>query len=275
MRPFNLAHLTLSAPPAESIAAAKAAGFDALGIRIAPRRPDEPYPVQVIGAPATIRAIREQARDAGVTIANVQAYQFFPDTRDQDMRAMIDATHALGVRTILAYSFDPDEARFLERFGRYCDTARAAGIHIAVEFLPYSQIRDLSGALQIIEKSGATNAGVCIDALHLHRSGGSVSDVRRLDPNRISLVQLCDARQSDRPMSGQELMTEARTGRLPLGAGILPLFDLLDALPADVEIEYELAPAERAGMSPLDKARAARADLARFARAYDAHCARR
>lgn len=271
MRPFNLAHLTLSAPPAESISAAKEAGFRSLGIRIAPRRPDEPYAVQVIGAPGTIRAIRQQADDAGVTIANVQAYQFFPDTRDEDMRAVVDATHELGVRTILAYSFDPDEVRFLDRFARYCDAARSADIRVAVEFLPYSQIRDLSDALGIIDRSGATNAGVCIDALHLQRSGGSVDDVRALDPARIALVQLCDARRRDAPMSDNELMTEARTGRLPLGEGALPLFELLDALPPDVEIEYELAPAERAAWTPLDKARAAHAEMQRFIASYEAH----
>ena len=128
MRTFTLAHLTLGAPPAESIAAAKAAGFGALGIRIAPRRPDEPYPVRILGQPDTIRAIRQQARDAGVIISNVQAYQFFPDTRPEDMQSVVETTHALGAPVILAYSFDPDEGRFLDRFARYCEQARDAGI---------------------------------------------------------------------------------------------------------------------------------------------------
>ena len=271
MRPFNLAHLTLSAPAAASIDAAKAAGFEAVGIRIAPRRPDEAYPAQLLGAPDAVRGIKRQASEVGVTIANVQAYQFFPDTRWEDMQAVVDTTHELGAPAILAYSFDPDEARFTERFARYCDEARKANIRIAVEFMPYSQVRDLSSALALLDRAGAPNAGVCLDVLHLHRSGGSVADLAHIDRGRIALVQLCDAQRRDMPMTDAELMSEARTGRLPAGEGELPLFDFLDALPDDVEIEYELAPASRATLLPLEKARAARADLDRFLPAYAAH----
>src|SRR5581483_7038840 len=162
-------------------------------IRIAPRRPEEPYPVRIIGEPETIRSIRQQARDAGVRISNVQAYQFFPDTRWEDVQAVIATAHELGAPMILAYSFDPDQARFLDIFARYCEEARKAGIRIAIEFLPYSQIRNLPGALDVIDRSGASNAGVCIDALHLHRSGGSVGDVAHVSAERLALVQVCDA----------------------------------------------------------------------------------
>src|SRR5205085_3511516 len=136
--------------------------------------------------------------------------------------------------------------------------ARKANIGITVEFMPYSQVRDLSSALRLLDRAGAPNAGVCLDVLHLHRSGGSVADLAHIDRRRIALVQLCDAQRRELPMSDAELMAEARTGRLPAGEGELPLFDFLDALPEDVEIEYELAPASRAALSPLEKARAAR-----------------
>src|SRR4051812_38557794 len=143
VRPWTLAHLTLGAPPSESISAAQEAGFSGVGIRIAPRRPEEPFPVRIIDAPETIRAIRAEAHAAGVAISNVQAYQFFPDTRWEDLQAIVATAHALGAPVILAYSFDPDQARFLDRFARYCQEARAAGIRVAVEFLPYSRLRNL------------------------------------------------------------------------------------------------------------------------------------
>ncbi len=269
--PYTLAHLTLGAPPAESIAAARAAGFSALGIRIANRAPEDPYPVRVIGEREAIRAIRRQASDAGVRIANVSAYQFFPETRWADVQPVIATAHELGAPFVVAYSFDPDEARFLAVFARYCEEAQAAGVRIALEFLPYSRVRNLPSALDIIDRSGASNAGVVIDALHLHRSGGSATDVARVDPARIAYVQLCDARLPVGSMSEAELMAEARTARLPAGEGDLPLFALLDALPDGVEVEYEVAPAARAAWTPLDKARAARCDADRFLAAYRAH----
>ena len=70
-------------------------------------------------------------------------------------------------------------------------------------------------------------------------------------------------------------MAEARTARLPPGEGDLPLFELLDVLPHEVELEYEVAPADRAAWSPADKANAARADADRFMRAYLEHSVRR
>ena len=271
MKPLTLAHLTLGAPPAESIVAASAAGFAALGIRIAPRRPQEPYPVRIIGVPEAARALRRQARDAGVVISNVSAYQFYPDTRWEDVQPVVATAHELGAPVIVAYSFDPDESRFLDVFARYCEEARAAGVRIALEFLPYSCIRNLESALDVIDRSGASNAGVLIDALHLDRSGGHPRDIRPIDPKRIAYVQLSDARGRSRPSTEAELMTEARTARLPAGEGDLPLFDLLDALPEDVEVEYEVAPGDRAAWSPVEKARAARADADRFVRAYLEH----
>jgi sugar phosphate isomerase/epimerase len=201
----------------------------------------------------------------------VSAYQFYPDTRWEDVQPVVATAYELGAPAIVAYSFDPDEARFLDVFARYCEEARAAGIRIALEFLPYSRIRDLHGALDIIDRSGASNAGVLIDALHLDRSGGHPRDIRRIDPKRIAFVQLCDIHRRSGPVSEAELMTEARTARLPAGEGDLPLFELLDALPQDMEVEYEVAPASRATASPVEKARAARADADRFLRAYREH----
>jgi sugar phosphate isomerase/epimerase len=96
VRPWTLAHLTLGAPPAESIAAARDAGFAGVGIRIAPRRPEEPFPVRIIGERGAMRAIRLQARDAGVAISNVQAYQFFPDTRWEDLQSVVATAYNAG-----------------------------------------------------------------------------------------------------------------------------------------------------------------------------------
>ena len=227
--------------------------------------------MRIIGERETIRSIRGQARDAGIAISSVQAYQFFSDTRWEEMQSVVATAHELAAPVILAYSFDPDERRFVDLFARYCEEARAAGIRVAVEFLPYSRIRNLDSAVDIIERSGASNAGVVVDALHLDRSGGHPSDIRRIDAKRIAMLQLCDIRRQTGAMTEAELMTEARTARLPPGEGDLPLFELLDALPEDLEIEYEVAPAARAVLSPVEKARAARGDADRFIHAYAAH----
>jgi sugar phosphate isomerase/epimerase len=164
--------------------------------------------------------------------------------------------------------FDPDLARFTPLF-TYCAAARNAGIRVALEFLPYSGVRNIDDAMRVVTDSGASNAGVLLDALHLDRSGATVADIARIPPERITFAQLCDARKWVGPRTDELLVTEARTARLPAGTGDLPLYEFLDALPPGIEIEYEVARADLSQKSALEGA--GRGRMPRFMRAYEAH----
>ncbi len=273
MKTMTLAHLTLSATPAETIDAAARAGFGAVGLRICGRRPGDPFATPLIGNPAALQALRQRAADQGIRLSNVSAYQFYPDVTWEQVAPAIAATHALGIPTIVANGFDADEERFTALFARYCEGAAAAGIRVALEFLPYSGVRDLDTALRIIERSGAGNAGVLLDALHLERSGSLPAEIGAIDPAKIVFAQLCDAKKLIGKRTDDELLQEARGARLPAGEGELPLFAFLDALPPGLEIEYEVARMDLAGRSPLEKAQAAHDDAERFMAAYAAHAA--
>ncbi|APW39129.1 hypothetical protein RD110_19510 [Rhodoferax koreense] len=271
MKNLTLAHLSISAMPTPTIDAAAAAGFGAVGLRICGRRPGDPFAEPVVGDAAAAKGLRKRAADLGIRLSNVSAYQFYPEVQWRDIAPVVDTTQALGIPIIVANSFNPDEAQFTDLFAKYCEAAAKAGIRVALEFLPYSAVRDLQAALRVVERSGASNAGVLLDALHLDRSGGSAADIAKIDPARIVFAQLCDARKLSGPRSDEELLQEARFARLPAGAGDLPLFDFLDALPAGLEVEYEVARVDMAERSPLAKAQAAHDDAVRFMAAYDAH----
>lgn len=261
---LTLAHLSLSAPPAETIAAAAGAGFSAVGLRICARRPGESYPGAIVGDARATRDLRRQIDDAGIRLSNVSAYQFFPEVGWEDLLPVVDTVVLLETPIVVVNSYDTDDTRFTDTFARYCAELAPHGIRIALEFLPYSCVRNLVQAMRIIELSGASNAGVLLDALHLDRSGATAADVARLAPERVIFAQLCDARKLTAPLSDEALQQEARTGRLPAGEGDLPLFDFLDALPSGTEIEYEVTRADMLQSSALDKARAARIDADRF-----------
>lgn len=271
MRPLTLAHLTLGASPIDTVEAAAGAGFVAAGLRICARRPNEPYPATILGDRAALLAVRRRAEDLGVRLSNVSAHQFYPDVDWTHLAPVVEATARLGSPMIVANSFEPDEARFIALLARYCAEAAGAGIRIALEFLPYSAVRTLDDALRVIRGTGAANAGLMLDVLHLNRSGGSAADIARVPPERLFFAQLCDARPRAPGGSPQELMAEARTARLTPGEGALPLYDFLDALPDDLEIEWEIARADMAARPPLEKARIARADSDRYMAAYEAH----
>ena len=272
MRPMTIAHLVLGGTPAENIDAAAAAGFGAVGLRICARRPGDPYTGDpILGNADAARSLRARAAARGVRVSNVSAYQFYPDVGWDDVAPVIDAAATLDAPIIVVNGFDPELARFTGLFAKYCAAAKDAGIRIALEFLPYSGVRTIDEAMRVVMDSGASNAGLLMDALHLDRSGGSVADIARIPADRIAFAQLCDARQWTGPRTNERLLTEARTARLPAGAGDLPLFDFLDALPARTEIEYEVARADLADRTVLEKAQAAAADAERFMATYDAH----
>ena len=275
MTTLGLAPLTLNASPAGAIDAAAQAGFSAVGIRICARRPGEPFSgTPILGNPLAARALRSRAADSGVRLSNVLAYQLHPGVTWDQVAPVIDSTHELGIGTIVVNGFDSDQARFTALLARYCDAAATAKISIALEFMPFSGVRSLDTALAILEEIGAANAGVLLDSLHLDRSGLLPTAIASIPRARIAFAQICDAKRLSGVLSDAELLQEARWARLPAGEGELPLFDFLDALPPNLEVEYEVPRSDLFDSSPLDKARAAFSDATRFMNAYTAYRAR-
>jgi len=132
----------------------------------------------------------------------------------------------------------------------------------------FSETKTIEQAARIVKACGQPNACIVIDAVHLERSGGTVAAIAKVDPRRIGLVQLCDAMKRQTKPSMEDLIVESRTGRLAPGDGELPLFDLLDALPGDIEIEYEVPQPEQAHLPFEERARIAADRLRRFVGDY-------
>jgi sugar phosphate isomerase/epimerase len=250
---LTLGYLTLNAPPADTITAAAEAGFKSVGIRITGRRLADPY-TQVVGNPEMIREIRKRVADGDIQLSNISAYHFYPDVTWDHIKGVVETTAELGAKIIVANTYIADEARFLDLFSRYCEAANTHGIRLAIEFMRYSACKTIEQAARLVEKSGHPNAGFLIDPLHLNRSGGTPEAIKKIDPKRIVFVQLCDAMlRKDNP-TDQDLMAEARTARLRPGSGELPLHDFLDALPQDVEIEYEVPRPEEVNLPLRERA---------------------
>lgn len=92
-----------------------------------------------------------------------------------------------------------------------------------------------------------------LDSLHLERSGSVPADIPSIPTETIAFAQVCDARARKGLMSDEALLEEARTARLPLGAGELPSREFLAALPAGCEVEYEVARSDLSAASPLER----------------------
>jgi sugar phosphate isomerase/epimerase len=263
--PLSLDHLTvINATPLELIDAAAAGGFDAVGLRIVtPFAAKEVFPV--IGQPDVQRALKARMASTSVKIGLIESIWLGADA-DPDALTPAMATGAeLGAAFALVAGNDPDEARLIDNLGRLAGIAKAHGLNIAFEFMPFTQVRSLEQALRVRDKVAAPNLRLLIDALHVSRSGADMPALPRLDSSIVGYVHLCDAPAKLPPPEG--LRDEARLDRLYPGKGALPLDDFLDAMPADVPIGVEAPCRADAHLPAIERGRRAgalaRAFLAR------------
>ena len=262
MRHLTLGYTTVYATPSETLDAAREAGFDFVGIRITGRRPGDPDP-GLVGNPKAILDFRTRLDEHGLRLSSVSTYHFHPELEPDDLLPVLNATAELGASYMVASCYDPDEKRYVAKLASCCEAAKSLRIRVSLEFIPYSAARTLADAVRLVRRTGQPNAGILIDSLHLSRSGGRPADILAVEAELIHFAQICDA-SALRPSSSEGLREEAINGRLYPGDGALPLFEFVDALPADLEIECEFPNAALSGVSPAEKARRAGSALRAF-----------
>ncbi len=272
MRQLTFGYLTLSdCTQIEIIDVAKASGFNSLGLRVEGRRNGDGYPFTIVGDAAKLREVKSRLASTGLRLSNVNGKYLEAHTTTDDIKGLVDAAAELGCPFILANGYDDDEKRTTDNLAKMCELAQKAGnIRIAVEFVPYQSINSLKMAYEMVKRTGMENAGLVPDPLHISRSGGSPTDFSGLDLSRVFYAQICDA-PAQRPDSLDGCLKEARTGRMYPGEGGLPLFDYLDAIPADCELEIEVANAADQKLPPLERGKKVAAAFHKFMDAYEAH----
>jgi len=259
MRQVSLAHLTvLDTTPPELVGVAAAAGFRTIGVRLTATPSVGVPPYDMLHEGPMLRETLARLADTGVSVLDTEFLRFEPEIPVGVPEGFLEASARLGARNVLVMSAEPDESRTLERFCELCDRAAPYGLRVCLEFAIYTGVRTLAHAAQFVARSKRPNAGVLIDALHFSRSGGVPADVAPVDPALLRYAQLCDA-SPDMPGPGDTpaLIREARTGRLLPGEGVLPLAELVAALPADAALAVEAPCRATAELPALERARRA------------------
>lgn len=266
---LTLGFLTLGAQaaPLDVIDAAANAGFGAAGPRISGRYPGDGWP-SVDGRPDALDEIRRVAAVRQVRLSSVSGYYISPQVTLGHLLANVQAAQGVGAPLILQGCFDGDRARVAALLRDYAAAAREAGVRIALEFMPMSELKTLAQTADLIAASGADNVGILVDALHLVRSGATPRDVAALDPSTVYLTQLCDA--PPQLAGGDTLFNEAMAGRRLLGDGGLDLAGLVHALPVSAELELETPAVQHAQLPLGERARHAAEAAQRF---FDQHFA--
>jgi sugar phosphate isomerase/epimerase len=251
MNELSLAHLTIpDASPVELARAAARAGFEGVGLRITGFSPQSEGPA-IVNRPHAIRELRQTLAAGQLCVTSVCSYRMTPEIVVEDYGPVIDACLEIGASTMLITCFIEDRALAAEKINRLAQQTHPLGLRLGIEFLRTSALRSLDDVEDLRGRLAAPNVGHIIDALHLCRSGHQPADLRRVSPEDIYGVQICDAKLS--PPLAEAMAAEVRSRLLP-GEGELPLFKLLDSIGTGAWIEIEAPKASHAGLTTLERA---------------------
>ncbi len=237
-RPISLAALTvLELTPPQMVDCAAEAGFSHVGIRLLPATPTEPQ-YDIVGDTPLLREVERRLADTGVKVLDAEIFRLKPDTLVADYEAALATAARLGASDLLVAGNDPDEARLTDSFAAFCDLAGGYGLSASLEFMPWTDAKDLRQAARIVERTGRDNAGVLIDPFHFSRSRSRIEDIATVSLSRFHFMQFCDVPAAI-PPTMDEILAEARGERLFPGEGGINLIGLLRALPRDIPLSIE------------------------------------
>jgi sugar phosphate isomerase/epimerase len=219
----------------DSIDATIAAGYDGIGLRVH-RSPGLPFH-PVVGDAALIREMK--ARLAGLPVLDLYSFYLQPETDVASFAPAMELGASFGAKYATVMGADTDWSRQRDNFVRTCDLARQFGLICSLEFAVIRPLATLPQTVQLITEA-KRDAVMCIDPLHLARSGGSPADVKALPVKYFPYAQISDGvlepGEPNPALFGKLGMGQRK---MP-GEGTLPLRALLAALPKDVPLSVEL-----------------------------------
>lgn len=232
MNPISLASgVVPEFGPVETIEAARAGGFDMVGLWVDP----------AVWTPAHTRDARAALAATGLPLLDVEVIWLKPDSAMDDHRKVIDVGADLGARNVLCVSSDPDHARTAARLYDLCRHAEGSGMRVALEFGIFTEVKDLQAALGILDRIDHPLKALLIDPIHVDRSGSSIAEIAKLDPALLPYAQFCDApAERPDPADFNAVIRDAIDLREQCGEGALPLAALYQALPPGIPLAIEL-----------------------------------
>ena len=177
-RIFSLAALTvLELSPPAMVEAAARADYSHVGLRLVAATPEEQHFPLVADAELR-RQTQARLRDTGIKVLDLEILRLKPETCVADFEPILAVGAELGGTELLVAGNDPDEARLTERFAALCDLAAGYGIYPHLEFMPWTDVRDLSQAMRVVANADHANGCVLVDAFHFDEA---LAQLGRLD----------------------------------------------------------------------------------------------
>jgi len=180
----------------ERFAAAASAGYQ----RVTLSPPDVE---QAAASGTSAQDLGRQARDLGLRLTVDPVMNWYPDSAPPSSRfAGVAADAALQIcadvgadslSAIATQTSDVPLADLAEPFARLCDAAAEFGAEVHLEFIPFTIVRDLALAWDIVRTADRANGGLVFDTWHFFRGAPDFDLLATIPGERVLQVQLDDA----------------------------------------------------------------------------------
>jgi sugar phosphate isomerase/epimerase len=217
--------------PLETIRAAAAGGFEAVGLWVDPD----------IWTAQTTRNCRAALAETGLELLDVEVIWLKPDSDMGQHKSCIDIGAELGAKHVLCVASDPDMVANATRLAALCRHAEGAQMRVALEFGIFTAVKNLQMAMAVLDDVAHPLRALLVDPIHVDRSGTTAAEIARVPPDLLPYAQFCDARaRRPDPDNFDEIIIDAIDLREQCGVGALPLKAIYDALPANIPLSIEL-----------------------------------
>lgn len=175
--------------------------------------------------------------DNNVSIINAEYFPVMPETDVSGYAAALELAAALGAKRAVTHIHEVDPARIADQLGTLCEMASDLGMEVGLEFTGFAKGCDsLEKAVKLHQAMNRPNLKIAIDALHLFRTGGTLDQLKTLDPQIIGYAQICDGPHFRK---SNDYVEEAMNRMIP-GEGMFPLRALIDILGAHADLDIEV-----------------------------------
>ncbi|MEP2101350.1 MAG: sugar phosphate isomerase/epimerase [Parasphingorhabdus sp.] len=187
--------------------------------------------------PSDKAVFQSQLADNDVSIINAEYFPVIPEVDVTGYTAALELAAELGAKRAVTHIHEADPTRIADQLGRLCAMASDLDMEIGLEFTGFAKGCDsLEKAMNLHRAMNQPNLKIAIDALHLFRTGGTLDQLKAVDPQIIGYAQICDGphfRKSD------DYVEEAMNRMIP-GEGMFPLRALIDLLGQHVDLDIEV-----------------------------------
>lgn len=238
MRNLALHQITMTqGGPTELVLFAAKAGLKKVCLFTATPLTADGKPMFAIIEPSDKTEFQSLLADNDVSIINAEYFPIMPETDVARYTAALELAAALGAKRAVTHIHEVDPTRIADQLCTLCAMASDLGMEIGLEFTGFAKgCNSLEKAVKLHQAMNQSNLKIAIDALHLFRTGGTLDQLKAVDPQIIGYAQICDGphfRKSD------NYVEEAMNRMIP-SEGMFPLRALIDLLGAHVDLDIEV-----------------------------------